>query len=190
MRGWPKGKKNPGASKWWKENNPMHCPESRNKISGENNPTKRLEVREKMSASQKGKKNLALCGDKNPMRKYPNLRRQQSDYMKNGGATHARSFNRSSSKLQIQLFERVKILYPFAVLEYPYQNFYIDIAIPEYKIAIEFDGEYWHLDKDADRDRQSEIEKGGWRFCRYSKLPDDNQLNNDLTDLQHQYQCV
>ncbi len=52
----------------------------------------------------------------------------------------------------------------------------IDFVIPEHKIAIECDGEYWHKDKDADKKRQIEIEKEGFTFLRFP----GNQIRNDL----------
>jgi len=54
------------------------------------------------------------------------------------------------------------------------------IAIPELKIAIEYDEPHWHQDKEKDRKRQTEIEKVGWKFLRYSKLPDDNILSKNI----------
>ena len=69
------------------------------------------------------------------------------------------------TKQQIKLFERVRILYPSAELEYQYHCqeggiYYIDIAIPEHKIAIEFDGQYWHNEREEnDRKRQEALER-------------------------------
>ena len=58
------------------------------------------------------------------------------------------------------------------------KRFYvIDFVIPEHKIAIECDGEYWHKDrKIADKIRQSEIEKEGFTFLRFP----GEQIRNNL----------
>ena len=53
----------------------------------------------------------------------------------------------------------------------------IDFVIPEHNIAIECDGEYWHQDKEADRIRQTEIEKKGFTFIRFS----GNEIRNNLS---------
>jgi len=137
-----KGKKNPEHSEWMKANNPM-----------------------------KGKKNLAVSEyNRNNKKGKPNPK--GSEWLKNGGAAYLCSLNKSPSKPQVKLFEMVKLLYPSAVLNYPYLHYCIDVAIPELKIAIEYDEPFWHKDKESDTKRQSEIEQGGWRFIRYTKLPE------------------
>lgn len=53
--------------------------------------------------------------------------------------------------------------------------YFLDFAIPEYKIAIECDGTAWH-NEEHDSKRQNFIESQGWTFLRYS----DSQIKNDL----------
>ena len=142
------GRKSLAQSKRMKENNPMKRPELRDKQRQRmqnKNPMKLPRVAEKTSKT--------LTGRKKPW---------QSEQMKNGRAAYMCSCNRSPSKEQVQLYEKVKIKYPSAVLNYQYRNYCVDIAIPELKIAIEFDGWFWHKGKEeVDRKRQEEIEKGG-----------------------------
>jgi len=38
----------------------------------------------------------------------------------------------------------------------------------------------WPKDVEYHKKRQEEIEKGGWKFFRYNKLPSDNELCRDL----------
>lgn len=117
----------------------------------------------------------------------PMKRPEQRERMKNGAAARANSFNRSPSKEQIKLYKQVLKFYPFAILNYQYKNYSIDIAIQKLKIAIEFDGYYWHKGREEiDRKRQEELEKDGWKFIRYRKLPNDNQLNKDLLGLDYE----
>jgi hypothetical protein len=80
-------------------------------------------------------------------------------------------FIKNPSKPQVQLYEKVKLLYSSAVLNYPCLNYSIDIAIPELKVA---------QDKESDRKRQTKIEEGGWKFLRYGKIPEDGKLKKDL----------
>jgi hypothetical protein len=123
------------------------------------------------------KMSLAHAGENNVMK-----RPEQRERMRNGGGAYIASFCKNPSKDQVQLYEKVKVFYPSAILNYPYLNYSIDIAITELKIAIEFDGYYHWLPgrQEADRKRQVEIEKGNWKFLRYRKVPDDNTLYQDL----------
>jgi len=56
------------------------------------------------------------------------------------------------------------------------RRYFIDVAIPEYRIAIECDGAYWHANTDEDAKRQQEIEDAGWTVVRFS----EKQIRNDL----------
>lgn len=46
--------------------------------------------------------------------------------------------------------------------------YFIDFVLPDYKIAIECDGWYWHQDKEKDLKRQKEIEDKGFTVLRFS----------------------
>lgn len=110
--------------------------------------------------------------------------------MLNGGASYALSFIENPSKPQVELFNLVKELYPSTIINFPikFYNRNIDIAIPEFKIAIEYDGSYWHQDKDADEKRQKDIETLGWRFLRYfDYIPSINELENDINELKKEF---
>lgn len=117
-----------------------------------------------------------------PARK-PENRKKISEYMKNGGSAHAASFIRSPSKPQVQLFKKIQKIYPQAILNYPVRIFNrnIDIAIPDLMIAIEYDGSFWHQDKEHDTKRQKELEAIGWIFLRYiDRIPKTDELKKDL----------
>jgi len=161
------------------ENHPMKRPEQRERMK-KINPMKRPEQRERMKKDNPMKYLKAQIAHKKAMNR-PEIREKNSIRMKNGKAAYMNSCNKNPSKEQVQLYEKVKIFYPSAILNYPYQNYSIDIAIPELKIAIEFDGYYWHKGKeDADRKRQVQIEKGGWKFIRYGKVPNNSELEKAL----------
>ncbi len=103
--------------------------------------------------------------------------------MLNGGAAHANSFITNPSKPQVALFELVKQLCHCASLNYPIGNKNIDIAIPFHKIAIEYDGSYWHQDNEKDSDRQILLESLGWKFIRYRDyVPTIEELRKDIED--------
>lgn len=111
-------------------------------------------------------------------------RYKNSSRMKNGGAAYANSFVTNPSKSQVKLFNLTKEFYPDAVLNYPCLNYSIDISIPNLKIAIEYDGSYYHQDKEKDRERQLEIEQQGWKFIRYKDcVPVKDELLRDIKNL-------
>jgi hypothetical protein len=97
--------------------------------------------------------------------------KKQKKYMLNGGAAYLNSFIKNPSKPQVELYNIVLELCPYAILNYPCLNYSIDIAIPFLNIAIEYDEPYWHQNGEYDEKRQRELEKEGWNFIRFSKIP-------------------
>jgi len=171
--------------------------EAHSKDSSESNKRRKLskETREKISNAIKelGKnhpfrtekyrrdqaKRMHEAGDSHPS-KDPKFREMHSKRMKNGGAAYANFFIKNPSGPQIQLFNKVKKIYPQAILNYPSLNFSIDIAIPDLMIAIEYDCWYWH-DEEKDKIRQSKLEGKGWKFLRYKDyIPKIDELKKDL----------
>ena len=119
-------------------------------------------------------------GQRCPVCKY----KRDSERMLNGGAAHANSFITNPSKPQVELFNLVKEDHPESILEYPCLNYSIDIVIPNLKIAIEYDGSYWHQDQEKDDKRQREIEDQGWTFLRYRDyVPSKEELRKDIFNL-------
>jgi len=54
-------------------------------------------------------------------------------------------------------------------------------------IAIEYDGSYWHKNKEKDEKRQREIELEGWKFIRYIDcIPTEENL---VKDVNSRYSC-
>ena len=99
----------------------------------------------------------------------PFLKKKQKQYMLDGGASYAMSFNQSPSKPQVILFNLVKELYPTTILNHRLTeiNRVLDIAIPELKLDIEYDDSYWHQNKEADIIREEQIRKLGWNIIRF-----------------------
>lgn len=126
-------------------------------------------------------------------RKTPEERRIYSErsrqYMLNGGAVYANSFVKNPSRPQVELFKLTKKLYPEAKLNYPIfeVNKSIDVCIPHLKIALEYDGSYWHQDEFYDKVRQKEIEILGYKFIRYKdRVPSLKELAEDIENLRRQ----
>jgi hypothetical protein len=141
---WPKGRKRPelsGENHWiWgkkrpdlrefnkkrmKENNPMNDADSHRRsvehhrsMRGKNNPMfgkKRPDRSEWMKKMPKDPKVRAKMKEAWT----PERRKKFIDWMKNGGASYISSCNKNPSKEQVQLYEKIKILYPLAILNYP-----------------------------------------------------------------------
>jgi len=109
---------------------------------------------------------------------------KQRQRMLNGGAAYANSFVQNPSGPQVELFNLVKEDHPNSILNYQVLNFSIDIAIPNLKIAIEYDGSYWHQDQESDNKRQKEIEDQGWTFLRYRDyVPSKEELEKDIKNI-------
>ena len=113
----------------------------------------------------------------------PEIKIRKRQIMINGGASYVNSFIKNPSKPQVALHELTKQLFPEAQLNYPIRevNRNIDIAIPEYMIAIEYDGSWWHQDKESDKKRQEQLESLGWKFIRYKDyIPTLEELESNI----------
>lgn len=118
------------------------------------------------------------------------MRQKRSKWLKEN---NIRKFNTKISKPQKMLFDIVKEQYPTAVIEHkictPSKNFYLDIAIVDRKINIEYDGNYWHrknseagLFSDALRDQK--LISMGWNIYRikFDANPTEKMLRDALLE--------
>jgi hypothetical protein len=121
----------------------------------------------------------------------PESYEKMRQYMLDGGAAYAGSFVRNPSKPQVELYNRVKELYPSAEMNYPIyrgkgkHSYNLDVAIPELKIWFESDGLYYHKDKDYDLKREEEIKELGWKIIRYiadniKQVKSIDQIKSDI----------
>ena len=106
--------------------------------------------------------------------------------MLNGKAIYLNRFIKNPSKLEVKLRELIKILYSNCEFQYPVLNYSLDVALPDKKIAIEYDG-WYHFDTQDHIDyhfrRQKKIEEQGWKFIRYSmfnKFPSIEQIRDSV----------
>lgn len=162
------------------KHNVMKIEEVKNKNRENGTITKRKpenRIRYSMKAKERFKNN-------------PKYAENQRKYMLNGGSIYAASFIKNPSKPQVELYKRVKELYPSAILNYPCYplNLSLDVAIPELKIWIESDGLYFHQDKEKDLERQRKIENLGWKCIRYvadniKQVPTKEQVKLDVEKL-------
>ena len=148
-------------------------------------------------ATDQAKKNMSDSQKRS--RKDPNSYWNSNDYKKvleqnkqrmlNGQAVSMNKCIKNPSKPELMLREIVKELYPTSEPQYPIFNYAVDIALVEYKIAIEYDG-WYHFNcnenKEYHKQRQERIEKEGWNFLRYTifqKFPTKEEVKNDILNL-------
>lgn len=79
------------------------------------------------------------------------------------------SKNGRISKAQRILFYEVKKVFPDAILEHPIKTpngiRFADVGIPSINVDFEYDGSYWHRNKD-DKKRDLELNSVGWKTYR------------------------
>ena len=147
-------------------------------------------TRQKMSISAKkswtNERKKKLSEKSKKMWKNKKLKDKQKQYMLDGGATYANKFIKNPSRPQVELFKIVQEVFPYCYLNYPclFTNYNIDIAIPKLNIAIEYDGSWWHQNKEKDKKRQKELEDQGWIFIRYEDyIPTKKELMRNFNEV-------
>lgn len=102
---------------------------------------------------------------------------------------YVKSFIKKISKYEMKLRDMVKELFPSSEFQFSILNYDVDVAILEYKIAIEFDG-YYHFDTEEHIEyhimRQERIESEGWKFYRvsmYDKFPKLKEVKENIDKL-------
>ena len=162
------------------------------------------EKREKLRKANKGKRPSDSCfiaSMKAHLRE--NLSPDRIEQMRKVGLIQIRNMlkNSKNSKAEIKLTEIVKELYPNSCRQHRILNYFVDIAIPEYNIVIEYDGyphfyelgkkkefneDYRRKKKAEDDYRQKRIEDEGWTFLRYTmfqKFPTQQQVKEDIENV-------
>lgn len=167
------------------------------RVRGDKNPMKQPEVTKKVQATMeknghptRGKTYEQIYGVekakelRSKMMNRPEIIEELRNRMLNGGAAYLNSFIKNPSKPQTELYKRCKSIFSDAVLNFPCLNYSIDVAIPSYWVAIEYDGSYWHQDNEKDQHRQFRIEQEGWSFLRYlDYVPTVEELDHDINCL-------
>jgi len=176
----------------------FHTKESRNKMSSSHKgirskhkgktylelygEEKTTLIKNKISSKRIGKTYEEIMGKDKSIK----LKEKKRQKMLNGQGAIMRSKIKKISNEEIKLRNMVKELYSSAEFQYPVFNYALDIAIPEYKISIEFDGWYHFYNQEA-KDyhifRQKRIEEKGWKFLRYSiydKFPTIEKIKEDI----------
>ena len=137
-----------------------------------------IETRNKISNNNKGK-------HKNS----DEFKQKLREKMLNGFAIKMIKAIKKVSKEEIKLRNIIKELYTNYEFQFKVFNYALDVAIPEYKIAIEYDG-YYHFDSEEHiqyhKNRQKRIESEGWKFYKvtmFDKFPTLEEVKEKLDNL-------
>ncbi len=144
-----------------------------------NNPMKNPEIAKKAANSLKGKPSKLkgrtyeeIFGLEKAVR-----RKEEQRYF---GAI-GQSLTPKISEPQRIMYELIKSIEPEAILEYPTLGYCIDVAIPNKKIAIEYDCWYWHQDKERDKTKDEVLSSLGWKIFRFKdRLPTKKEIKKIL----------
>ena len=105
-----------------------------------------------------------------------------------------RRFVTKISKPQQMLYDILIQKYPDAILEQEFtvkrgRKIWVDIAIPSYKIVVEYDGKYWHDVNNrnsiwTDKRRDNFLKRKGWKVYRfiYENNPTNQELRRKATE--------
>ena len=193
-----KGIKKPLHTEEWKINHSNRMRGDKNSFYGKQHS---LETLKNWSEKRKGRYFITPQGlligieklknrwkDPNSKFNSKSFRELLSNNMKKNG-NYIRRQKKRVSKNELKLRLIIKQIYPTSNHTLKILNYDVDIAIIEYKIAIEYDG-YYHFDTEEHKEyhkmRQEKIENEGWKFLRYTmfdKFPTKEQVENDIKNL-------
>lgn len=87
------------------------------------------------------------------------------------GGTGCPNCTNQTSKIQIRLYCELRVLFHDVRYRHRTSGIECDIFIPGYQIAIEYDGIYWHKDKeDQDRQKSTKLSRMGIRDFRLREV--------------------
>lgn len=94
------------------------------------------------------------------------------------------------SSQQEEIFLLLKKEFENIEINYPYGNCVLDMALflDDIKIDIEYDGWYWHQDKQRDRRRDEYLKSEGWKVLRIKSghnIPEIHTILNKINILQN-----
>jgi very-short-patch-repair endonuclease len=72
----------------------------------------------------------------------------------------------SDSNPERDLFHEILLNGFRAERQYPLSGFFVDMAFPEYRLAVEYDGKEFHQNKAEDEERERVIRRSGWDVIR------------------------
>lgn len=106
---------------------------------------------------------------------------QVREFREKAVRTLAENSSVPTSSQQIKLYKIIKNKYPDAELNYPFSTCSLDIfvCVNSIKIDVEYDGGYWHQDKQKDIKRDKFLQSQGFKTLRIRsghKVPTEEEL--------------
>lgn len=111
----------------------------------------------------------------------PEIIKKRQQTFKQNGTT-------KTSKQQIMLYEIIKTKYKNAEINYPLSACSLDIfiCVDNIKIDVEYDGSYWHQDKQKDIKRDKFLQSQGFKIFRIRSsrlLPSEQEIFDVIDEL-------
>jgi len=131
-------------------------------------------AKQNMSESAKARKVHGHTGHKHTLETREKIGRKTAEFL-------AKS-RRMTSLPQLRLFESLQTLEVSFSLEYNIDHYFVDIAAPDIRLAIEVDGDFFHVNESLgytakyrvqkrnlrnDKKKQAHLEKSGWEVLRF-----------------------
>ncbi|RPG82459.1 MAG: hypothetical protein CBD69_010915 [Crocinitomicaceae bacterium TMED209] len=145
------------------------------KIAKEWHPSKNKELKPENFTHGSKKKVWWLCTKKHSYQATINSRTNQS------GKTGCPHCTHQSSEPEIRILSELMCLFKNVNSRYKIDNKEIDIFLSDYKIAIEFDGSYWHRNKEnKDLEKNSVLKSHDIYLIRVRQFPLKPLNKNDI----------
>lgn len=96
-----------------------------------------------------------------------------------------RNGTQKTSSQQIKIFKMLKDIYVDCELNYLVSNCFLDclVVVNDIRIDVEYDGEFWHQDKQKDRKRDEFLKSLGYKILRIKSaynIPSIEELKNAI----------
>ena len=94
------------------------------------------------------------------------------------------------SPMERSLYEELKTQGMAPIMQYKLDKFFLDLAFPDVKVAVEYDGSH-HFDNDEDftkdKERRKKIEALGWKMISVNhQYFDEFEVNLDLSNTKYE----
>ena len=102
-------------------------------------------------------------------------------YHRTAGTNCPKCSNQKTSRPQKRIESELKYIFNDVISGNKIENYEIDVLLPEIKIGIEYDGSYWHKDKqNLDSSKNKALNSIGIEIIRIRESPLEKISNNDI----------
>ena len=109
-------------------------------------------------------------GTTNPAQVVGAMDKRRKTWKKRYGVTNVGLLCSSPTSIEVKIWNYLSSLNVIFFRNYNVGRYFIDAAIPEGKIAVEADGDYWHRNrKELDTNKDKYLLKKGWTVIRLSE---------------------